>query len=332
MTETLVRKKITYTYTLPSGAAVVIFGVPALCDEESEDGFCAFEPEVVDRLSELIDIGAAKNPAPGEVVPLNYANQSHTKPEVDLELHIKGSGIRLGEISINVLQKLLDNAASAFRIAANAVAQKLELPPPPQVAFLAPGSVVIGLRSRGEKPLFSPHTDPGRMALDLVLQGIEWVKTGVPDDVDPNLAIAAIEGAKQLSPGPRENFRVELIQYEEGRPKRTLQLDADFKSKGSRVIEDLAARVMHKRVVVFEGLLDQIKLDGPAHLRRLKEKPHDYTGQVLAFEYPESLLGKLLSNFGKNIRVVVEEHEIGQGKHYTALDVEAENEEQQSLG
>lgn len=48
---------------------------------------------------------------------------------------------------------------------------------------------------------------------------------------------------------------------------------------------------------------------------------------ALTFNYPESLLSKLLSSFGKNIRVAIEEEQTAQGKQYNALNVEAENEE-----
>ncbi|WP_156113866.1 hypothetical protein [Meiothermus ruber] len=325
MSDTLTRKEITYTYTLPTGAEVVIFGVPALCDEESEDEFCGFEPEVVDRLSELIDSAAAQNPRPGLVVSLQYSDDpQQIKPDVDLELRVKGPGITLGEIPINVLQKLLENASSAFRLTANAIAKKqnLEPPPPPQVAFLASGSVVIGLRSGSNRPLFGTSNDPSLLALDLLIQGIEWSQEGIPDNVDPDLAIAAIEGAKQLAPGPRENFRVEVTRYEERRPKRVFNLASDFRSKGSKAIEKIATQLEHKKVAYFSGQLDQIKLDGQAHLRQLKIKPSDYSGQVITFSYPENLLNKLLSHFGKFVHLVAEEEQTIHGKQYNALDVE----------
>lgn len=69
----LTKKDIVYTQTLPNGAVLVVLGVPALCAEDDEEDFCAFEPEVAERLEQLIAAVAATHPAPGEVRQVRYS-------------------------------------------------------------------------------------------------------------------------------------------------------------------------------------------------------------------------------------------------------------------
>ncbi len=325
MNDTLVKRKITYTYTLPNGAVVVVRNVPALCDEDSEDDFCGFSEPVMERLSKLINTATARNPTPGDLVQLDFSEDPRNlMPEVDLELRARGPGLVLGHVPVNLLQKLLDNIADAYRIAANVLAQKQGAPPPPppQVAFLTSGSLVIGLRSSEAAPLFPEERSLGRRALDLILQGAEWVRRGVPEEEDPDIAVAAIEAVKQLTPGPREGFKVELVEYYNRKKVRSTELAPALKERASAIIEEIVAKRRHKRVTSFIGQLDQIKLDGQAHLRKLRQKPKDYNKQTLTFSYPEKLLDELLEVFGKTVRIAVEEEQTPEGRHFTALDVE----------
>lgn len=324
MADTLVERKITYTYTAPNGAVVVITSVPALCDDEGDDEFCGFTEEVSEQISALIDAALASNPQPGNVIAVEFADEpERIRPEVDLEVKVSGPGLVLGQIPVNLLQKLFDNIDDAYRRAASALAKQQDTnpPPPPQVAFLASGSLIIGLRSSDSRPLF-PEKDLGRAALGLILQGAELASMGAPEVEDPDIAVAAIEAMKQLAPGPREGFKVELVEYSNHKKERSAILTPALKEKGSVIIEEIVAKSSRKRVVHFIGQLDQIKLDGKAHLRELKETPRDYRGQTLTFSFPIELLGELLEVFGKTVRITAREDQTPSGKSFFAIDVE----------
>ncbi len=324
MEDALVERKITYTYTAPNGVVVVVTGVPALCDSESDDEFCGFTEEVAERISELVYASLSSNPQPGAVLNIKFTDDpADVKPDIDLEVKVSGPGLILGRVSVAVLQKLLDNINDAYRRAAGVIARKrgIASPPSPQVAFLAPGSLVIGLRSGDSEPLF-PETNVGKEALDLILKGAEWAHRGVPEGEDPDLIVAAIEAVKQLSPGPREEFKVQLIKYANRKPVSLTELIPELKEKAAAIIEEITAMNRSKQPVHFVGLLDQIKLDGKAHLRQLAQKPQDYHKQTLSFSYPEELLDDLLEYFGKVVHVLAEEERTPEGVNYTAIDVE----------
>lgn len=326
MNGALVKKTITYTHTLPSGAVVVILGVPALCDEENEDDFCAFEPEVSERLYDLIDAAAARNPAPGEVVKLLFSDDPETvRPQVDLEVRVRGKGLNFGEIPLSALERLVESTTKAYRIAAKAVAKRLgvsKTPPYPTVAFVAPGSVVLGLRSSGSTPLFE-EADVGHMALDLILQGVEWAGEGAPPGEDPELVAAALESVIEL--GKQEGV-VELARYGEGGRQWKGVITPELRAKGEERLREVVREASRKSLQVFEGLLDAIKLDGEAHLRELSLKPQEYTGTTLNFRYGPDLLPKLLELFGKRVRLAAEEKAGPGERDFQALEVEGAKE------
>jgi len=324
MENTLVERKITYTYTAPNGAVVVVTGVPALCDDQSDNEFCGFSEEVSERISELVYAALASNPQPGEVRTVKFTDDpTAIKPDVDLEVKVSGPGLVLGRVQVPLLQKILDNINDAFRRAASALANKTDasLPPPPQVAFFAPGSLVIGLRSGDSEPLFREY-DLGKQALELIVRGAEWAGEGTVPDEDPIVVVAAIEAAKQLMPGPREGFKVQLIEYADRKPIKSTELSPELRERASEIIEDISTKNLHKQLVHFVGLLDEIKLDKKAHLRQLSKKPEGYRGETLRFSYSEELLDELLELFGKIVKVTAEEERAPDGERYTVIDVE----------
>lgn len=70
--DALASKEIFYDYRLPNGRRVVIRQVPALYDPNDPEGECYFLPEVVDRLSDLIDIAASCDVKPGHWIEVDY--------------------------------------------------------------------------------------------------------------------------------------------------------------------------------------------------------------------------------------------------------------------
>jgi hypothetical protein len=164
------------------------------------------------------------------------------------------------------------------------------------------------------------------MALDLILKGVEWAEQGVPPEEDPEVAVAALESARELA-FSREAL-VELTRFHKDKtPSRTV-ITPELATKSSERIKEVAERTKQNRVHVFEGVLDVIKLDRQAHLKDLTLKPQDYPGQTLTFAYPEELLPDLLNAFGKKVRVVVEEERSPEGSLFSAIEVEAASDEE----
>lgn len=319
MNTTWVEKQITYTHTLGNGAVVVVVGVPALCMEGEEEELCGFAPEVAERLEALLHAAEAQNPPPGKVISLNFSDDPEAlKPKVDLEIRIRGRGFNLGEIPINILERILEKAASAYRIAARAIATKkgVPVPPPPKVAFLSPGSVVLGLKGQEEHPLF-PEEDVGHLALDLIFKGVEWAERGIPEGEDPELAVAALESVQELA--IREGL-VELVRYGGKAPR--VYITPETAAKGSERIKEIATKTRQSRIHVFEGVLDVLKLEQEAHLKDLELKPQDYLGKTLSFQYPQELLPQLLRLFGQRVRIVVEEEKTPESKRYRLVEIE----------
>lgn len=288
----VLKKPVTHTQSTSDGSVVVVTGVPATVVTHLElPDEVSYSLDVTERLEQLISDALTASSRPGAPVVVSW-EAGATLPAYDLELRFRGPGASFGSASIGFWEKVTARINTAFGIVSRSLSRHHGLAPSdPQVAFVGPGSLRIGLRSRQAEPLFSDVSTPDELgfeALRILALAPAVVEGEVRHDSllgsDPNVTHAALRALEVLAPGPRSPQQtVELIPSPTVFPNlRSSVLTADMVPEIRSKRQELAAESEEHEEIVLEGLIDRVTADGLFRLRGVSAIEGDWGGSKTA--------------------------------------------------
>lgn len=275
----VLKKPVTHTQSTSDGSVVVVTGVPATVVTHLEmPDEVSYSLDVAERLEQLISDALTASPRVGVPVVVRWEDKT-TLPVYDLELRFRGPGASFGSASTGFWEKMTTRVNSAFGIVGRSLGRLHGVTPSdPHVAFVGPGSLRIGLRSRQSEPLFSDVSSPdevGFEALRLLALAPALVEGEVRDDSllgsNANVTHAALRALEVLAPTPRNPRQsVELIPSPAVFPNlRATVLTADMVPAIRSKRKELASGSDEHEEIVLEGLIYKVAADGLFHLREV---------------------------------------------------------------
>lgn len=328
-------KAVTHTQAMADGSVVVVTGVPAIvvAYEEGPDEI-SYSLDVAERLEQLISDALTATPGPGAGVVVRW-EAGVTLPVFDLELRFRGPGASFGSASIAFWEKMTARVNSAFGIVARSLARANGLTvSTPQVAFVGPGSLRIGLRSRHTEPLFADARTPdelGYEALRILAQAPTVLEGGMQAGLllgsDPHVAHAAMRALEVLAPTSRHPRQaVEILPSPTAFPQlRASILTADMLPLIRTRRSELFADGLSMEEIVIEGQIYKVSADGLLHLRDV-ETVEGAWGKAKTAEvmFGEDDFGEVVGYFRDRSRVrVYGQRELGLGARGRRLQLKA---------
>lgn len=312
----VLKKPVTHTQSTPDGSVVVVTGVPAtvVASPEGPDHI-SYSLDVAERLESIISDALTTSPGPRAQVFVSW-NAGVTLPAYDLELRFRGPGTSFGSASIGFWEKMTTRVNSAFGIVARSLTRVHGVPASaPHVAFVGPGSLRIGLRSRQSEPLFDDVQTPeelGLRALRILAQAPMMVAEESQGDShfgsNPGVAHAALRALEVLTPSPRNPHQsVDIIPSPTAFPQlRPSVLTAEMLPFIRATRKQLSSDAMQHEEIVLEGLIDKVTTDGLFHLRDIEVFEGEW-GRATTAEvtFADVDFGEVVSYFRDRFRVRV---------------------------
>lgn len=331
----VLEKLVTHTQAMADGSVVVVTGVPAtvVTHLEGPDDV-SYSLDVAVRLEQLISDALTAAPGPGAGAFVSW-EAGVTLPAFDLELRFRGPGASFGSASISFWEKMTGRVNSAFGIVARSLTRINGVPvSAPQVAFVGPGSLRIGLRSRHSEPLFAEVQSPeelGFEALRILAQAPVVLRGGMRDGLllgpDPHVAHAALRALEVLAPSPRHPRQsVDIIPSPQAFPHlRTSVLTADMLPMIRARRIELFADVLEMEEIVLEGQIDKVTADGLLHLRDVEAFEGNWGSSITAeVTFGEEDFGEVVGYFRDRARVrVYGQRELGPGARGRRFELKA---------
>lgn len=312
----MLEKLVTHTQSTADGSVVVVTGVPAtvVASPEGPD-HVSYSLDVAERLEGLISDALTASPGPGAQVFVSWT-AGLTLPTYDLEFRFRGPGASFGWASIGFWEKMTKRVNSAFGIVARSIGRLYGVAPsPPHVAFVGPGSLRIGLRSRNAEPLFEELHIPDEMGLQVLkvlAQAPMLVEGELGDDSilesNTTVAHAALRALEVLAPGSRNKLQsVDLIPSPKAFPDlRASVLTADMIPAIRERRQTLTTNSEDHEEIVLEGLIDKVAADGLFHLRDVAALEGDWGGFMTAkVTFADMDFDEVVSYFRDRARVRV---------------------------
>lgn len=318
MAQDLVQGHITYLYTSPVGAIVVIMGVPALVDPNDSGDYTLGRP-VAKRVQEIVRTSLSLNSAPNSVTSHNY-EETVKLPSSTVEIIFRGENVQYGRIPLRTLRKSLERVDGTYRVALEGYAEAQGLDysqlPEPTVPYLRRGSLVVAVRSTDQISPFAEVVDAGYESVRLVMGVVAWLngdRAALKKEIidNPELFDSLLNAAENLAPSKNDVFdEVEMVstsdeQIEEStvsRERVILRRETRVAAEAERKI--VALRSSRVRQVHFTGNIDGLRerdfktREGILHIK-VKRSPEDYKSGVAEFIYDNLMLPNILRAFSR---------------------------------
>jgi len=331
----VLKKPVTHTQSTSDGSVVVVTGVPAtvVTHLETPDEV-SYSLDVAERLEQLISDALTASQRPGAPVFVSWEDGAPL-PAYDLELRFRGPGATYGSAGIGFWEKMTTRVNSAFGIVSRSVGRLRGVTPSdPHVAFVGPGSLRIGLRSRQAEPLFSNTSTPDEVsfeALRILAQAPVIIEGQVRDDSllgsDPTVTHAALRALEVLAPSPRNPRQsVEIIPSPTVFPNvRASVLTADMVPDIRSRRRELAAGSEEHDEIVVEGMIDKVTADGLFHLRGVAAIEGDWgRSKTAEVTFADDQFDEVVGYFRDRSRVrVYGQRELGLGGRERRLQLKA---------
>jgi hypothetical protein len=308
MIDPFVQRPVTYTYTSPSGAVIVIQNVPAEIyrDERGREEIL-YRIDVAERLDDLVNslLPIAK---PGAVERRSFDDRP-TLPDVDYEVQFSGPDMSFEHASVQTWRLIFDKTYNAFKAAIKSVSDKAAKASDkafPTVAFVGPtNSIVVGVRTTEQVRLFDldyKGTEVPDKALRLLLATSRWLdgEGSLPPDIEKNDGVVEtlLRAVEELSPTD-DATKVSLAKVGEDATAFTRQ-KRDL-ARQRRIQIKLRSSETQRPIEVI-GKVSRLDEHGAVRLRDIHRTP-DFNWRSSDSAFEPDLLNALLENFGHLVRV-----------------------------
>jgi hypothetical protein len=319
-----IQRPVTYTYTAPSGAILVVRNVPAeVYEDRNGREEITYRIDVAEKLDQLIDAKLA-TAKPGAVEVLSF-DELPVLPYADYTFKWSGPGENFERANIQTWRRIFDKTYNAFLAATRSITGKISPIEIPAVAYLARSSIVIGLRTTDQARLFSLDYSASEIpdkALQLIMDAGRWLsgEGELPPEIMSD--VAALEtlllAVEQLSPSD-EKTTVSLQKVGLDSPVHFTQ-EKRSTAKQKRIDIRLSSPGKSLRVDL-EGIVSALDVQGRVTLRDVTKTAawHSKTADCV-FEI--DLLPTLLENFAKAVRIsAIQKETAGKWSTLEVMDV-----------
>lgn len=304
MIDPFVQRPVTYTYTSPSGAVIVIQNVPAeIYQDERGREEILYRIDVAERLDDLVNavLPVAK---PGAVECLSFDDRP-ALPDVDYEVQFSGPDMSFEHASIQTWRLIFDKTYNAFKAAIKSVSEKTTPKQFPTVAFVGPtNSIVVGVRTTEHVRLFADHesTEVPAMALQLLLTTSRWLdgEADLPPEIAKNAGVVEtlLRAVEELSPID-DATSISLAKVGD-KPTGFTRQKRDH-ARQQRIAIKLRSSETQRPIVVI-GKVSRLDEQGVVKLRDIHRTP-EFPWRSSDSSFEPDLLVAMLENFGRYVRV-----------------------------
>jgi hypothetical protein len=301
-------ERVTYTYTAPSGAIIVIRNVPAFVSWRSGKRNISYRGSVAGKLQRLVKAALATATA-GLVSDLVF-DESPNLPVADYEIEFIGPKTSFSNASLQTWKLIFDKSYTSVKAAMRSVGAKAV----PTVSYLAPASIMLGLRTGHQRELFEFDTESAsasEKAMRLLIDTARWLDNEISlpayltdDDAMLDVMLRAVE---ELAPNDEEtSVLLRRVGHSE---QSTFTRQKKMKAQSERIAIRLKDPSAARRVELV-GKLSRLDVDGDASVREI-QTTDEWTAKSISCRYDNALLATLLENFGKRVNVSLIQRNVG---------------------
>jgi hypothetical protein len=319
-------RRISHTYTAPSGATIVVLNVPAVVNQD-EDGRedIAFRIDVAERLEDLVNVALAKA-VPDEVTAIRF-DDSPSFPEADYSLQFKGPDANFVDATVQTWRLVFDKAYTAIKLSIRAAAGKydglIRAAALPRVAFLAPGSITMGIRTSDRLKLFpfdDALGDESELAMQLLMKTSLWLdqKADLPSELigDDRALETLLRAVEELAPQGESLTAVSFHRIGDTEVTSFSKEKRDV-ARRERIKIKLRSEQDSRQLDLF-GVVSRLDVKGAVELRDVSGSL-EWKGVTAKCTFESDLLSALLENFGKRVKATVIQKKTPKGWSRTAI-------------
>lgn len=299
---------VTHMYTAPSGVIVLIRDVPARVTFRDNTRKIGYQPSVARHLQALIKTALAYS-GEQKIIELTYTN-TLSLPDADYRFRFQGPGARLYGATIKTWRLVFDRSYNSIKLALKGATGKAISSAMPDVAFFAPSSILLGIRTTDKKHLFDFDYDSSEQsdkALRLLIDTSLWLerKRELPDSITSNYLVidSLLRAVEELSPG-NDGLNVVLERTNGGISTLFNQEKGNLARERRVQLRLQNALQLHPFEIV--GRVTRLDESGRVTLRDVAKNSF-IERKVVACKFNAGLLPTLLENFGHVIRAIAVE-------------------------
>jgi hypothetical protein len=318
--------RVTFTYTAPSGAVIVVRNVPAK-NAPSDSSQVVYSLDVASKLQELVQ-GALATADVAKITDLSY-DDTPIRRDADYEFKFVGNDTNFLNARVQTWRLIFDKLHTATKTAIRAATKTFSARIPadmfPTVAFVRPSSIGIGVRTSEQTSMFETASDrPSESALRFLMATTQWLGGEGPlpaeleeDDV---LLEGILRAVEELA--PPNDASVSLVKLEDISNHTSTEFTRDKRERAKDKRLDIRLRRSPTlRKIEIIGTIDILDLSKKVHLREVDETT-EWRSQIVANAvFANDLLAPLLENFGKRVRVTAFQEKMPDGTWSRQIEI-----------
>jgi hypothetical protein len=306
-------KRVSHTYTAASGAVIVVMNVPAqVYQDDDGDEEIAYSGDVAERLDDLIKTQLV-TAEPGAVVGLSYDGLP-SLPDADYSFRWSGPEENFAHATVQTWRRVFDKTYNAIKAASQSVVEKVSALQFPMVAYVAPSSIVVAIRTTEQGRLFPFDTisqeNPDK-ALNLLIDTSRWLdgEGKLPPEIESNAAAleALLRAVEALSPID-DKTTVSLQKIGRGNVPTVFSKKKHETARQQRFERRLRSSEGSRRIELV-GEVSILDKKGRVTLRNV-QKTSEWPSTVADCVFESGLLAQLLENFGHVVQVVAIQRQV----------------------
>ncbi|HUZ49114.1 MAG TPA: hypothetical protein VMW12_05145 [Candidatus Dormibacteraeota bacterium] len=319
--------RVTFTYTAPSGAVIVVRNVPAK-NAPSDSSQVVYSLTVASKLQDLVQSALATADV-AKITDLSY-DDTPVQRDADYEFKFVGSDTNFLHARVQTWRLIFDKLHTATKTAIRATTKNFSGRIPadmfPTVAFVRPSSIGIGVRTSEQTSMFqTPGDEPSKSALRYLMATTQWLggEGALPAELEDDdvLLEGILRAVEELAP-PNDPSSVALVKIEDISNHTSTEFTREKRERAKDKRLDIRLkRSPTLRKIDIIGTIDILDLSKKVHLRDVEETT-EWRSQIVANAvFAEDLLAPLLENFGKRVHVTAFQEKMPDGTWSRQIEI-----------